>query len=341
MKSSEFWRNLLTLDQNKPPFPWQQVQWTRLSAQKGRLAHALLLCGQKGLGKLQFANHLSQGLLCESGEHIDPCESCRACTWFKVGVHPDFLLIAPEQENTQIKIDQIRAVIEFLSLSRRQAEYKIVLIESADHMNLNAANSLLKILEEPPLGSLFILVSSHYAQLPATVRSRCQQVKFYAPPRTERVAWLTSQVSINDPELVVSLACGEPLTALEFADEDWLRLRSHEFDAFVRFTYGEFSLSELSGRWVKLDIKQVLSWLYSWVRDLVRLNFEIDHKYLENSDFCSRLHGLSESLDLQSLFKFHDQLLEFKGMLSGSLNKQLMLDDLLIGWSEVCRSEPT
>ena len=163
----------------KEIYPWQASVWQRLMSDKKRVPHALLLRGQRGIGKLDFAIPFCRALLCEqlNSDH-QACGVCPSCGWFEQDNHPDFRFISPEQDTskdddggtkstkkrTQIVIDQVRGLSDFLSLSSHKSDgLRIALIHPAEGLNASAANALLKMLEEPPPNVVFILVA-HQAQ---------------------------------------------------------------------------------------------------------------------------------------------------------------------------------
>ena len=177
--------------------PWNEAVFRSIAARAARLPHALLIHGMRGIGKLALAERVGQLLLCESSDETGrPCGACDGCRWFLAGNHPDFLRLEPEalaklpepsedepapakkttKPSTEIKVDQIRAVAGFLALRSSRGRMRVALVHPAEDMNLSAANALLKGLEEPPAGAMFLLVSHRPSQLPPTVRSRCVAV---------------------------------------------------------------------------------------------------------------------------------------------------------------------
>src|ERR1700681_1752344 len=161
---------------------WHEHVFQRLIANKATLPHALLLRGPRGIGKLAFARALAQALLCEvPAENGRSCGACRACAWFETGSHPDYRQIEPESESTDsadgekksnaISVDQIRALPDFINLSSHRGESKVVVINPAEMLNVNAANALLKNLEEPPPRTYFMLVTHRPHQLLPTIKS--------------------------------------------------------------------------------------------------------------------------------------------------------------------------
>src|SRR5450830_1597265 len=218
-------------------YPWQLALWQQLSASRDKLPHALLLKGQAGLGKLDFAVALSQSLLCEIPAPDGlACGHCASCGWFLQGNHPDYRLLTPEQvtgedeespvskttktKKTQILINQVRELGSFFSLSsHRGSGLRVVLIHPAEALNDASANSLLKLLEEPPEGVIFILVSHQPQRLLATITSRCHKIDMPSPSREEAIAWLTTQ-DIKDAATVLDYAGGSPLAVKNSVEED-------------------------------------------------------------------------------------------------------------------------
>lgn len=220
-------------------YPWQTDLWRTLQEKRVRMPHALLIHGPRGIGKLAIAEHLAQSLLCESTEESQkPCGRCDGCRWFQAGSHPDFRRVEPEalarrpedtdddagrpsraaKPSTEIKVDQIRALDDFLNLRSHRDGRRVALVHPAEDLNLNAANALLKGLEEPPGQALFVLVSHRPAALLATIRSRCVSVPVPVPdPGTVR-AWLGSQGGLEASQWL-GFASGAPLTALQYAGE--------------------------------------------------------------------------------------------------------------------------
>ncbi len=176
---------------------------------------ALLLYGEEGIGKSILAEHLVAGILCQALTlEQEPCGKCQSCLWLAAGFHPDLYKIGGEQE---IKIDEVRKIHHFSQLTSETGR-KIVVIKAADRLNLNAANSLLKVLEEPPTELYFILESSAMERLPITVRSRCQS-DYISPPNTQEALQfleLITRGSVLSQELTLLLAMSlnAPLKAL-------------------------------------------------------------------------------------------------------------------------------
>ncbi len=164
--------------------PWQQNNWQYLIArhENNTLPHSLLLTGEAGSGKTNFALALAEFLLCEQPQGSIPCGQCRTCKFLTAGVHPDLKHVQPEDGSKVIKIEQIRAVIDMLAKTAHQNNsYQIVIIDPANLLNIASSNAILKTLEEPAGKVLLMLLTAHPAMLLPTIRSRCQKIAFYKP----------------------------------------------------------------------------------------------------------------------------------------------------------------
>ncbi|MEY4641204.1 MAG: hypothetical protein RLZZ227_1198 [Pseudomonadota bacterium] len=197
--------------------PWHEDGFRQLQSRvsAGRLGHAWLFTGHQGTGKLLLARYLAQYLLCSSKEG-KPCGTCPDCHLFSVDTHPDFRLMQPEKK--LITIDQIRDTIEFAQNMSRRGGMKILIFEPAEAMNLNAANALLKLLEEPPQQTLLLLVSHQPGLLLATIRSRCQVLRCGLPPQDMAIRWLDDSGFSGNASVALQRAGGAPLRAVSQVD---------------------------------------------------------------------------------------------------------------------------
>lgn len=312
--------------------PWHGDCWRRLMARKAadRLPHALLCAGPAGVGKEVFAYRLARSLLCRApAEDGAPCGLCQGCRLVAAGAHPDFVAIAPEDAGKPIKIDQIRHLCSFLGYTSQFSGYKVALIRAAEQMNLNAANSLLKTLEEPPAASLLILVSAQPARLPATVRSRCQTLVFGKPDPAQAQAWLAPRIRNADPALLLSLSNGAPLLALAYAETGRLAGRRELIQRYVEVVTGRLDPVRAAEHWLKGDIAENLRWLLDWHRDMIRLKMTGQVSQLLNPDLQEPLWRLAERSSVEDLFLRLDAAIRLYGLRGTQVNQSLMLETFL------------
>lgn len=322
-------------------YPWQSPAWSRLyhRFEDDQLPHALLLTGYRGVGKLSFARHLTATALCEAPAAEGACGQCQSCHLVQAGTHPDLFVLQPEEAGKQIRVDSVRDLIEFINLSSRYGRAKVALIEPADAMNISSANSLLKTLEEPPAGTLLILVSSQPHRLPITIRSRCQILDFQAPDRGQSLSWLQEEIDVTEQRAseLLAMAHGAPLYACELADNEVLKIRNAFFQDALEVLRGKLPVSQFSSRYEKQLSAQVLQWIQSWLEDLVRLALQ-NSATIRNPDLAQDLQRLSKVLDLQEIYYLQDRLydyLRFHGRVN--LNTQMVLEDIMFNWQSALR----
>lgn len=326
---------------NAATLSWQQGLWRRLSddIRAQRIPHALLISGIRGIGKRALAERLTQTLLClkRPPEATEPCGDCRSCRQFSAATHPDYCVLEPGDSGA-IKIDEIRRLSEFFQRTKHLSGYKIACLVRAEQMTVNAANALLKTLEEPPERCVLVLLCDRPSGLPATVRSRCRALALTRPDPAAALDWLRQQPVANrssDPERLLALTAGAPLAALELAngDDDAIAHRQRLFEHYVAAVSG--GDAGLAATWLRGDARLALGWLISWLQDIIRLlhapGVAAPHlALLGNPDLAGELTQLINQLQLppRRWFELLDmaQDLHKISLSTVQLNNELQLD---------------
>lgn len=317
--------------------PWQDALWRELTAR--RIPQALLLQGGAGIGKLCFAQRLARALLCEKPtETADACGRCSACRWILGGTHPDFYELMPidppekEQQSAKqtIMIEQVRAIRDELALSTHQGKLRIVLIHPAEAMTHSAANALLKILEEPPQDTLFLLVSHRPQRLLATVASRCTRLMMSDPLRQIATEWLANQGVVAAP-VALAHAGYAPLRALEKQTEGPRQAFMNQLIEGERIN--PFALAEAHQK----AQAEVVGWLQQWVYDLILYKFVKTVRY--NIELQPHIERACERVGQSALITYFRELMNAQGLINHPLRAELFLEKLLIGYCRLFRRE--
>lgn len=316
--------------------PWQVAQWQRLEGlhKSARLPHALLLNGPAGTGKRRFALSLAQYLLCAQPRAGLACGECRQCGLNKARTHPDLKLLEPEEKSKQIKIDQVRGLVDYLGQTSQQGGYKVAVVSPAEVMNINAANGLLKSLEEPSEKTLLLLLSDRPSQLLATIRSRCQSMTFPIPPAAEAIAWLAPQLpSPQQAEELLAETAGQPVAALDLMTSDGLARRKQFGSDYLGLGAGQLTALAVAEKWLQHDMNELLTWL---ARKLTRMiSFRVGGASLP-ADWQS----LAMSANVEAVFKLLDStnLLQARLRSGANPNMQLALEALLLESCDIFHS---
>lgn len=311
----------------------------RASILHDHVAHAYLFYGEERIGKRMTALRFVQALNCETdlGRHgPDACGACRSCVQIEAQTHPDFLLIEPddEQANPQIKIEQIRDIEQQIIYRPLIGRFKCFLIDEADRMTLGAANALLKTLEEPPAHSVFVLVTGKPCALPATIRSRCQGIRFVPPAHTQVEAALILKRNMPpaDARLLTMLTqarIGHALTG----DVQAVRKTRHEFQTLLspssRQSVGQL-LSAAEALYKADRIPEALEWITQWVRDMLLLHVGADPDLLLNADRVAELKALAQNVRADVLLSLIAELDAIEQALARNVNLQIALENILL-----------
>lgn len=316
-------------------FPWQIQQWQQLiaSQQQKRLPHALLLTGVRGLGKKHFALEFARTLLCQTKSDA-ACGQCHSCHLLSSQAHPDLMVVEPDGH--MIKIDQIREMVQFVSETAFQNGLRIIIINPANAMNMNAANALLKTLEEPAPNSLIMLLSDQGLRLPATIISRCQKIIFSKPTTGVAQAWLQTQNHSQDPRLLLNLADGAPLRAQEIAENGLFNLRQELYQGLDLLAQSKADPLQLAIQCQEQDITALLSFMFVWLQDLLRIKLTQGETELINFDYQPVFIRLAPRFSHEKLLHYLDHVKKAYAHTLGSvnLNRQLVLEELFIYWTQ-------
>ena len=331
-------------------YSWQNKQWQHIMQQGAKMPHALLLRGRAGTGKHDFALDVAKAILCpQASEQQSACGSCPSCHWFTEGSHPDFMLIGPEDaensdetvkkkttKKSQISVTKIRQLLDYLTLSSYQVNgYRVIIISPADMLNGASANALLKVLEEPPANTLFLLVTSQPQRLLATITSRCQAIDMPLPSRVDALAWLTSQqitMQVNIAENTLNLAGGAPLLALQIAEEGEVSsnlLKNLALGAKLDpFTSAPLFLG--------LGMERAIETLQKWLFDMQ--SYKLAQVLHYHAQQANALQALAKSVNLSLLLSFQNTLLEAKKTVNHPLSNEAQLENILLQYTKIFKA---
>lgn len=343
-------------------YPWQQDDWQRVQALRAQWPHALLFHGQAGTGKTDFVRHLAQGLLCEAPTaNGEPCGQCVACHWLSQGNHPDFRIVVPESMaaeamageigdsaesddsrgdgdggkktktlSREIKIEQVRALLDFCSVGSHRGGARVIVLYPAEALNSAAANALLKTLEEPPAGVVFLMVSAQVDRLLPTIISRCRQWPLGRPAAAAALAWLAQQ-DVEDAAGLLAEAGGAPLSALALAGDPHRALRRQ---TLAQFAAGAACDAFACGEALqKAPIPLVLGWLQRWLFDLLAVKTAGQGRYYPAA--LQALERCAADADAVQLARFIRIVNRQRAVENHPLNARLVIEELMLGYREI------
>ena len=328
-------------------YPWQQDQWQQVNhmMQQQRLPHALIIGGVPGLGKLTFATHLAAALLCQQQLDGHACGQCKSCQLLAANSHPDYKLLQPEAPSKSILVDQVRNIQHAMATTAQQGGARVVVINGAADLNLNAANALLKQLEEPGNDSYFLLLHEWPKTILPTVRSRCQLLDIALPASAQAVSWLQQQLPADDSSnematKLLQLAHGAPLRALHLHTFKAHELRHQMLVQLTAILRGKDSVVNVAYSWHKQPLEQMFSWWIEWLNDLIKLKMTTSTDYLANPDIIKLLQAVAQRSHINAIYALLEQLTQQLNFINQrrNLNTQLVCEELLHQWYLLVRS---
>ncbi|OGX29841.1 MAG: DNA polymerase III subunit delta' [Omnitrophica WOR_2 bacterium RIFCSPHIGHO2_01_FULL_49_10] len=292
------------------------VDLLKKAIEEKRLAHAYLFIGPDGVGKSLLAKIFAKALNCEK-QTAEACDECVPCKKIEGNIHPDVITVSPEGKSSQIGIDAIRKIEKAMSLKPYEGRTKVFTIDGADKMTEEAANSLLKTLEEPPKETVLVLLASNMFKLQPTIVSRCQKVLFH--PLNERAIMkeLIERYGLDDKKAmcVSRFSEGRLGRAIEVLEGEALAKRDRVVDEFLTPKQLDYEDTWLYGE-PREKVNEALNALAVYFRDLLVFNLSKDQGLLVNLDKAAdiardaarypveRLEGIIETIaDTQERIK--------------------------------------
>jgi DNA polymerase-3 subunit delta' len=343
---------------NNTIYPWHIGAWEQLRQLAQRLPHALLFYGPAGIGKTEFAEQFAQSLLCEtprSDGHA--CGTCGSCGWFVQYSHPDYRRVRPEvlDENDadedaeaaesgetkksakatkapskDIRIDQIRALGDFMNVSTHRQGKRVVLLYPAEALNAASANALLKTLEEPPPNTVIILVSNSLDRLLPTILSRCRKFALAMPTQGEALAWLKDQ-DVKNAESWLAEQGGAPLAASAAAEGD----SRDAIDALLQFLAkpGVEGALKTAEQLQKTPILELVTSSQRWLYDVFSVKLTGNIRYYPR--YQKELSRLASMADVAGLLQIQKALNERRAVAEHPLSARLFIEDMLLDYSKL------
>jgi DNA polymerase-3 subunit delta' len=335
-------------------YPWQESSWQQLQALRPRMPHAILFHGAAGIGKSDFIEAFAQGLLCEAvlpDGHA--CGQCASCGWFSQHNHPDYRRVRPESmedeisdeegdgeskkaaktktPSKEIKIEQIRNLADFMNISTHRQGLRVVVLYPAEALNMPASNALLKTLEEPPPGTVFLVASNSLDRVLPTILSRCRKFALPMPSHAEALAWLKVQ-GVADADGWLREQGGAPLAAMVQAEtgsreelETLLQLLAHPS------IEGALKVAD---KLQKVPLNQPVSWLQRWLYDVFSYKLAGNIRYYPR--YQKELAGLADKIHVSRLLAAIKGANERRATADHPLSPKLFLEDMLLEYTNCC-----
>lgn len=319
-----------------PPYDWQQTVWSDFCSRHsaGKLPHALLLIGPEGIGLEELAVAMGQYLLCLSPMKQVACGSCRGCQLTRADTHPDLMLVGPEEKAKQIKVDQIRQVAAKVAQTAQQGGQKVILIRPVEAMNVNAANALLKNLEEPAGNTVLILTSHQLHRVLPTIRSRCAKISLAMPDHTLALNWLRER-GVTPADILLHEAMGAPLLAKQWFDKGSMDTRQQIVKELVQIAERRLEPMAFAKKWASTEPADILAPMLSSIDAVLA-------QKLGDRQAAPHLRATVEALNHcqeNKLYRLRDQLCNKKAQLqsSANLNTSIFIEELSLDWEAVVK----
>ncbi|MBX5805104.1 DNA polymerase III subunit delta' [Pseudomonas aeruginosa] len=320
-------------------YPWQQALWSQLGG-RAQHAHAYLLYGPAGIGKRALAEHWAAQLLCQQPAAAGACGECKACQLLAAGTHPDYFVLEPEEAEKPIRVDQVRDLVGFVVQTAQLGGRKVVLLEPAEAMNVNAANALLKSLEEPSGDTVLLLISHQPSRLLPTIKSRCVQQACPLPGAAASLEWLARALPDEPAEALeelLALSGGSPLTAQRLHGQGVREQRAQVVEGVKKLLKQQIAASQLAESWNSVPLPLLFDWFCDWTLGILRYQLTRDEEGLGLADMRKVIQYLGDKSGQAKVLAMQDWLLQQrqKVLNKANLNRVLLLEALLVQWASL------
>ena len=309
------------------------------AVKRDRIPHAWLFTGQANIGKFKTAVALAQKLNCKKTSE-DACGKCDSCLQINEDNFPDFLVIRPEGKF--IKIDQLRKSLNWLNLHLDQARKKVLIIDGAENLGREAANAFLKTLEEPAKNTIIILIALSIKQLPETIVSRCQQIRFRPLSRgiTELILSRNTNHSEELIQLLSSYGMGSVKSNMANSFEIMQKVQNTAIKWLTSFKSETLEdvlrTSEVWGKSKNEEWRYLLDFLETWFRDITWLRFGLPENKLLNRDYALNVDRVRELkqcgkfFSLRQIFEIFREIEDSRAAIDLNANKSLAIESLCL-----------
>jgi len=299
--------------------------------EQDRLHHAYVFIGPEGIGKRTLAFCLTKAIHCAESAH-DFCGACASCVKIENRNHPDVRLIEPLAGKKDISIEQVRALEKELNYRAFSGQKKIAIIDPAASMNFSAQNALLKTLEEPPAGSMLILIATSAGGLLPTLLSRCLRLTFTPLTEADVTRHLVERkrMSAERAKLLASISLGSLGRALSPEMDEVGQKRAAWVDALAaaRVSGGWASFAEELAK-DRAETLQFLDWLAEWYRDVLVYQATQGSGEVSNRDLLEKLQGQAADLSVGKALRLRSRALAASARIRRNVNRRLALENLL------------
>jgi DNA polymerase-3 subunit delta' len=309
------------------------LSFLKASLKNNRLSHAYIFCGPEGSGKFLAALNFAKAIMCQNALSCEPCDKCPSCKKIDAKSHPDLFVLRPEKEGGSVKIDDIRQLIKDIYLKPFEAKKKIYIIDEAQSMKHEAANALLKTLEEPPTDSTLILITDNLKSLFHTIVSRSQVVRFYPLKADVIKDILIKEHALEEykAHVLSKLASGRLGEAVKYKDDNLFQNRSLIINKVSKRSLSELSFDELP----KQDLKLCLNIMLTWFRDILSAKAGVDDSMLVNIDKKDMISSEAGKLSFEYLEDIINNIILTLGYLDQNANAKLAMNVLNLKICEV------